>query len=220
MNYIYVSSPEPVIEYLTNLLKEKLGSGAKVLWLLSGGSGANVCVEVSKRLFGTNLHNLSVTLSDERYGPVGHANENWQILLDAGLKLPGATMYRPLIGMDRASTTVQFSSWLKDELDNVDFTVGLIGIGSDGHTAGLKPHTVIIDTTDFATDFTGDDFERITMTSTAIAELDEAVIQAMGADKAPTLQKLMNQDINPNEQPAQLLKTVPKVTLFTDYKEK
>lgn len=216
---VYAESAQPAIDHLVDTLSEHLKAGERVVWLLSGGSGAKVCLEVAKRLQGQSLENLSVTLTDERYGDVGHADENWQQLLDAGFSLPGATLYRPLKGLDRDETTTHFASWLQEHVHAADYSVGLFGIGPDGHTAGIKPASAATERTVWAADFTGEDFERITMTFPAIKALDEAVTQAMGAEKAPTLQQLLETDTDLVTQPAQVLKAVKKSTLYTDYKE-
>lgn len=216
---VYAKSAQPAIDHLVDTLSEHLRAGEQVVWLLSGGSGAKVCLEAAKRLQGQSLENLSVTLTDERYGDVGHADENWQQLLDAGFSLPGASLYRPLQGLDRTETTAHFASWLQEHIQAADYSVGLFGIGPDGHTAGIKPASAATERTVWAVDFTGEDFERITMTFPAIEALDEAVTQAIGVEKAPTLQQLLETDTDLATQPAQVLKAVKKSTLYTDYKE-
>jgi 6-phosphogluconolactonase/glucosamine-6-phosphate isomerase/deaminase len=219
MDYVVVDTPQPAIDHLVKTITEHLRSGERVLWLLSGGSGAKVCLEVAKRLKVEPLEKLFVTVSDERYGNIGHADENWQQLLDAGFMLPGATLYRPLQGLDREETTKQFGAWLEMHIKEADYSIGLFGIGPDGHTAGIKPFSPAAESDAWAAAFTGEDFERITMTFPAIESLDEAVIQAMGAEKASTLNQLLRTQVEYAAQPAQVLKSVKKSTLYTDYKE-
>jgi len=218
MKYIYTTDTEPVIQYLTAAISSHLATGEKVLWILSGGSGGKVCIEVSKRLTG-DLSGLITTLSDERFVPVGDPDENWQQLLDGGFIVPGAKTYRPLQGKDRTATAADLGSWMEEQFSLADYRIGIFGMGTDGHTAGLKPHTSAVEATGWATVFIGDDFERITMTFDAIKQLDEVVVQAMGADKAAVLKSLLQQDIPIQTQPAQILKSVTRSTLFTDYKE-
>lgn len=216
MKYVHITDTEPVIEYLTSTISDHLAAGEKVLWILSGGSGGKVCAEVSKRLTGP-LNNLTTTLSDERYVPEGDADENWKQLGDYGFSVPGATTYRPIQGKDRKTTAEDLGAFLKKAYSNTDFKIGLFGIGADGHTAGIKPGTSAVEATGWATEFSGDDFERITMTLDAVKQLDEIVVQAMGADKAPVLEQLLAHDIDIKVQPAQVLKSVEKSTLYTDY---
>lgn len=220
MNTIVADNPILAsAEHLARVISTHLAAGEHVLWLLSGGSGSNVVIETAKLLSSVNLQNLSVTLTDERFGPVGHPDENWQHFLDRHLTLPGATLYRPLIGVDRHATTEAFATWIEAHLNASDYAIGLFGIGGDGHTAGIKPHSTAVDAPTWAADFTGDDFERITITPRAISQLDEAVIQASGADKTQTLNTLLHSVVDINEQPAQILKSVPVCALYTDNKE-
>jgi 6-phosphogluconolactonase/glucosamine-6-phosphate isomerase/deaminase len=218
MNYIHSLDTEAVTNYLANTISSHLAAGEKVLWILSGGSGGKVCIDVSKRLTGS-LTNLATTLSDERYVPVGDPDENWQQLIDGGFSVPGALTYRPLQGKDRAETATDLGTWMEQQFPIADFKIGLFGMGSDGHTAGLKPGTSAVEASGWATDFDGNDFERITMTFDAIKQLDEVVIQAMGADKVAVLDTFIHEDIALASQPAQVLKLVSKSTLYTDYKE-
>jgi 6-phosphogluconolactonase/glucosamine-6-phosphate isomerase/deaminase len=206
-------------EHLSSAIKKHLTDGEHVLWFLSGGSGIEVVLETDRLLAGADLTNLFVTLSDERYGPVGHPDENWQQLIDGGLKLDGATIYRPLIGEERSKTTNEFGAWIMQAMSKTNYKVGLFGIGSDGHTAGIKPHSSAVEASAWTDSFTGEDFERITVTPFAIAQLDEAILQASGADKVPTLKKLLYETIDIADQPAQILKTVQNCTLYTDNKE-
>lgn len=220
MEGIYSDDPiKAAAEHIAKAIKEHLAAGEHVLWILSGGSGIKVVLETDRLLADTDLTNLSVTLSDERFGNIGHPDENWQQLLDGGMKLEGATLYRPLINEDCTTTTDEFGAWLMQVIDAADYKIGLFGIGSDGHTAGIKPHSSAVEATAWAACFKGEDFERITMTPFAISQLDEAVIQASGADKLPTLRTLAHETMEVAEQPAQLLKTIAKCTLYTDNRE-
>ena len=218
MNYIHSLDTEAVTNYLAETISSHLAAGERVLWILSGGSGGKVCIEVAKRLT-TPLTKLVTTLSDERYVAVGDPNENWQQLIDGGFSVPGALTYRPLQGRDRAETAADLGVWMQQQFLLADFKIGIFGMGTDGHTAGLKPGTSAVEASGWVTDFSGNDFERITMTFDAIKQLDEAVIQAMGADKTAVLNTFIKQDIPITLQPAQVLKLVNKSTLFTDYKE-
>lgn len=219
MQYIYSSDTIPVIEKMASSINSKLQAGNKVLWLVSGGSGGKVSIEIAKRLQPENLANLYVTLSDERYGEVGHSNENWQILLNGGLKLPNAKVYRPLIGKDIQETTAEFSLWLENTITKVDYIVGLFGIGVDGHTAGIKPHSLAVASRSAAECYSGDDFKRITITPEFITKLNEAYVQVFGSEKHTVIKQLLNNEVPIDVQPAQILKKISNVTIYTDYKE-
>lgn len=218
----YITTNNPVADaaaHVAESLKQHLSRGERVLWLLSGGSGIAVGVAASQQLGDTSLANLHVTMTDERYGPVGHPDENWQQLLSAGFAVPGAKLYRPLKGADRATTTTAFDGWLKTQFAQADYRIAIFGLGSDGHTAGIKPDTSAVSASGYATSFDGEDFERITITFQAINRLDEAVIQASGTDKAPIIYRLRHDRPSLSDTPASILHKVPLSTLYTNNKE-
>jgi 6-phosphogluconolactonase/glucosamine-6-phosphate isomerase/deaminase len=207
-----------VAEYLADSIGEKLRSGQRVLWLVPGGSAIAIAAEASRQLRfqAVPLENLVVSLTDERYGDVGHADSNWLQLQKAGLELPDATMLSVLQGLDMDTTVQQFSSLLERELSQAGFRIGLFGIGADGHTAGILPQSDAVAATQFAFGYDAGNFKRITMTPAAIAKLDEAVVYAMGDEKKSALNQLQT-DLSIAEQPAQSLKQVPKVTIYNGY---
>lgn len=214
----YIQTDQPVIEaadHIAAAIKHHLANGERVLWLLSGGSGAAIAVAASERLADTDLTNLSVTMTDERYGPLGHPDENWQQIIEAGFSVPNATLYRPLSSGDIASTATAWGLWLTHALNTTDFAIGVFGIGADGHTAGIKPHTSATTATQAIAAFTGDDFERLTITFPVIERLDEVVIQASGDDKAAIIRELLAGHGALDDAPAQILTTVPDSTLYT-----
>lgn len=208
-----------VAPFLASRLAQALSANKKVLWLLSGGSSADVCVEASKLLEaqGVSRDALYMAVSDERYGEVGHADENTQLLLDKGLVVGAATLYRPLQGVSRAESATRFATWLTQIRATADYAIVVLGIGPDGHASGIKPHTRSVTSTEAAVDYTGEDFERITTTPAFLATFDEAVIQIYGEAKHPMLSQLLTTETPLMQQPAQLAKSIPRVTLFTDY---
>lgn len=220
MDYIYNENPiEKAAQATAKLLTDHLLNGERVLWLLSGGSSLNIAIEASKKILGINLSNLSVSLTDERYGPIGHANENWQQLIDGGLWILQANIYRPIIGKDIKETEEEFNTWLENALKSCDYKLAIFGMGPDGHTAGIKPLSPATRSGNLVASFKGDDFERVTISFNAIKQLDEAVIQISGSDKIPELHKLIYEDIALEKQPAQILKTIPKSTIYSNIKQ-
>lgn len=218
MQYIHTNQPiADSAAHTARIIREHLNAGEHVLWLLSGGSGTTIAIEAAKLLMGAdNLKNLVISMTDERYGKVGHTDENWQQLLDAGFVLTGAKLYRPLRASDKLSTMESYEAWMKKQFAAADFTIGIFGIGSDGHTAGIKPGTTATSAAGYTTDFKGDDFERMTITYQAIHKIDEAVIQAAGDDKKEILQQLLNRSTSLHDMPAQILHKIPVVTLYTN----
>lgn len=221
MKLVTIESIEPVVKYLTETISKHLSKGERVLWLIPGGSAITIAAAVSQQLAQrTDLGNLTVSLTDERYGEVDHPNENWQQLINAGFALPGAQLYRVLCNESREYTTSKYGAFLFEALGSHTYHIGLFGVGSDGHTAGIKPQSNAIIQTAMAAEFEHSDYQRITMTTHAISKLDEAVVFAVGQEKFPVVSQLLHENVPLEQQPAQALKTAGKCTIFSDYTEK
>jgi len=220
MQYIYSDRPaKQAASALATSITSRLQQGKRVLWLLSGGSGIDIAIKTQGLLNADlDLTNLYVSLTDERFGSLNHADENWNQLIAAGLNLPGAHLYRPLLGQDIITTTRLFNDWLGEQFSAADYKVGIFGMGTDSHTAGIKPNSEPDDMQDYAYSFKAEDFERITISTLAIKRLDEAITQASGGDKLNAITQLLGDDYPVNIQPAQILKSVKLSYLYTDQK--
>jgi 6-phosphogluconolactonase/glucosamine-6-phosphate isomerase/deaminase len=110
-----------------------------------------------------------------------------------------------------------YASTVQQVFSDNELCIGLFGIGPDGHTAGILPgSTASSETEKLVTGYTGPDYQRITLTVPAIAQLDVAIAYAAGAAKAPALQTLKTEDISVSDQPAQVLKQVPEFFIYSD----
>ena len=217
MKLVTQQDDQQIVDYLTSTLVEHLKADESVLWLVPGGSAMKVATQVLSALEDVDTSKLCITLTDERYGRPGHDDENWSQLEQMGFTLSSINAYRILRGEDIEVTAQDFSHKLSDLFTTYQFKIGLFGIGADGHTAGVKPHSAAVSSEDFAAQFEGADFARVTMTPLAITQLDEVVAYAHGAEKHEALRQLLSEDISLDEQPAQVLKSVTRGTLFSDF---
>jgi 6-phosphogluconolactonase/glucosamine-6-phosphate isomerase/deaminase len=218
MIFRQISSNEQVDQYLYESLRNRLSRGQKILWLVAGGSAMQIAVETAEQLRDTkNLSNLCITLTDERYGPVGHKDSNWRQLAAKGLVLEGAQLQPVLSGKDLETTAKKYSDFLNGQLKYCDYSIALAGLGADGHIFGIKPGSPAISAGDDVIGYKWNDYNRVTPTASLLAKLDEIFIYAVGEEKWPQLDKLKT-DQSVNEQPAQILKQLKKVTIFSDYK--
>lgn len=197
-------------------IQRRLNDGEQVLWLLSGGSAIRVAVAAADRLSAEDdLAGLTVSLADERYGPPGHANSNWQQLLDAGFRLTGATLKPVLNGKRLEATAKAYAEFLVASIKN-SFSIALAGIGADGHTFGIKPGSPAVDSRRLVEAYPWDDYTRITPTFNLIRRLDSVVVYAAGQEKHEIIRKL-NAEVPIDDQPAQLLKKLKQTIIFNDY---
>jgi 6-phosphogluconolactonase/glucosamine-6-phosphate isomerase/deaminase len=218
MRFYKVSDQETVAQKLAQAIAIHIKKGEKVFWLTGGGSAVAVAVQTSRLLNKIDgLERLAFTLTDERFGKTGHSDSNWQQLIDAGFSLPESKLIPVLNGNDIESTTKDFSQILEEQFKKADYVIGLFGIGTDGHTAGILPNSPATQAEGFATSYTTPEFKRITMTFQAIKQVDEVLLYATGEHKHKMLDRL-EQEIRLNEQPAQILKQISQFSIYNDYK--
>jgi 6-phosphogluconolactonase/glucosamine-6-phosphate isomerase/deaminase len=204
---------------IANRLISKLSAGKKVLWLVPGGSNIHIAVDVMQQIPEELSQNLTVGLTDERYGKIGHDDSNWKQLDDAGFDPKQA---KTLMVLDNSDSPEQnaanYEKKYREALAQNDVTIGFFGMGGDGHTSGIKPESVSAhehsdDVLIVGYNFT--DYDRITTSFAAIAKLDAAFLVAFGEDKRPAMENL-KKEIPLEQQPTQILKQVPETIVFSD----
>ena len=204
-------------EYIAGVIIKELELGKNVLWFVAGGSSIPVAVEAARIIREHSHQKLTVTLTDERYGPLDHTDSNWRQLFEKGFNLPGALLIPVLGENNRTVTTEKFNTILEEELKNNEYVIGLFGAGVDGHTAGILPESPAVSSNDLACVYHTESFERITITPKAIGYLDEIIIFAQGREKWKVIEDLLEREIDITKQPAQILKQAPLLTIFSDY---
>ena len=211
---------EDAAGFVASSVLNQLKLGKKVLLFLTGGSSISVGVKIAdilKEQSAENLlQNLVVTLTDERYGPTDSPDSNWHQLLEKGFNLPGVKLLPILNGEDKNTTVEKFNAKLNEEFTKAEYKIGLFGIGRDGHTAGILPESLAVSAETLAFGYDTATFSRITITFNAIEKLDEAIVWAQGKDKWKVLEELQT-EINFIKQPAQVLKKVSLLTIFSDF---
>ena len=201
---------------LRSYLQTALDQNKKVLWLISGGSNIVITADILRQLHGTQ--NLTIAQVDERYGPVGHPDSNWQQLLDSGTPLDGITLVpilqNPLGSMHQAAA--DYEAKLQKLLKTADISIAQLGMGTDGHIAGILPGTESVQAAGLVTSYQTEQFDRITLTFNGLDQVQELWLFAYGQDKKPQLEALQNQELRLSEQPAQYLKRHPRVVVYND----
>ncbi|MEI8174427.1 MAG: 6-phosphogluconolactonase [bacterium] len=211
---------EEVANFIVSSILNKLKLGKTVLFFVTGGSSIAVCSKVAEFLKNHECENLTVMMTDERYGEFNHADSNWYQLTQKGFDIPHAKIIPILTGDDFVTTVERFNENLAYEFNTAFYTIGLFGIGADGHTAGILPDSVAVKSKDLACGYDTQTFSRITITPTIIEKLDEAIVFMQGKEKWSVLEDLQikGKSISIIKQPAQVLKKVPLLTIFTDKK--
>lgn len=173
----------------------------------------------------------AVGMIDERYGKKLHKNSNELLLKETGLlqtlALQGISFY-PILTTDVSSEVASdnYDQKVREFLAQYRKGIGILGIGADGHTAGLLPNGQwVMDTghkTNFITSYESNDQfkERITMTFLGLSLLDCIILLAFGEDKKHALE-MMFTDGSEKEVPARFYtrpEIAKKTIVITDQK--
>src|ERR1035438_6742188 len=143
MVFIKVEDHQEGGQYLTRGLLGALDEDLRVLWLVSGGSNATVARQVRRVLPANRLKNLKVALVDERYGKPGHGDSNFTKLRRVGFDFTNVN-FKPVLTRENLSfelTVKNYEKHVRQLFEASDIIIGQFGIGADGHTAGILPHS-------------------------------------------------------------------------------
>lgn len=218
MQVYKIGIPEIAIGPLSSKLKSSLYLGP-TLWLVSGGSNIKLAVGVMESLDSELSSNLTIALTDERYGPYNHQDSNWTQLLLAGFDPKKAQLIEALLpsNLDLQTTTQLYNDKLNAAFEDATDIIGQFGMGTDGHIAGILPNTVATNETDkLVIGYSGQPYDRITIGFGGINRLSAAFLMAFGSDKHDQLDKLINQQLSLAIQPAQIIKQLNESYLYND----
>lgn len=216
MKFSKVKGKAELAAALAESITNRLSEGSKVLWLVPGGSNIPVVVEAMSLVPVSLTDGLTIMLTDERYGLVGHADSNLSLLRKAGFDPGSAKSVRVLDGVGLDETVARYANLVEESFAAAEYRLGFFGMGADGHIAGILPGSPAVGSADPVCGFKADDFVRITLTPAAIINLDEAIVGAFGSKKVAALKKLRDEVLSAAEQPAQILKSIEKTVIFND----
>lgn len=217
MNFLRTSDWQAGIEHLTQKLHTLLVDN-KVLWLIPGGSNISASVAIMDRLDDSLTSNLTTLLTDERYGLFGHPNSNATQLLTAGFKNKLSTNITVLTpaNLSLEETAKSYNQKAINAFKSNDIVIGQFGIGTDGHIAGILPHSPATTSTNFVEGYNANEFIRLTLTFEALRQINIAYAFVFGDNKQIALDRLHDEEISTSDQPAQILKKIPEVYIFSD----
>lgn len=205
------------------------------LLLLSGGTSPDRLYEILAHQ--DDFQPGAVALVDERFGKPGHKDSNKYMIEQTGLfadfkrkQVPTATI---LISEEfkLEETSALYNVKVKKYIDELPKVVAIMGVGSDGHTAGILPNKERFSNPVFEKEFAGklvghfedpygEHKERVTLTPFGLAHVDTFIILAFGQGKKQVLTRLINGHESIEELPAmifqQLAKEGKRAVLITD----
>jgi len=201
---------------LANSLVEELNKGP-VLWLISGGSNIALEVQILKKISPPLTKNLNIMLVDERLGPSGHKYSNYQQLLDSGLKLGQANFPNVLENYSSPLEALSRYNEVFTDLANKSSTIiGQLGIGTDGHIAGILPGSQAISSAKIAITYDSPPYKRLTLTLKSLKNINQVYVFCFGLDKRPALERLLRSSEDVDSLPSKVLCEIKNVKVYND----
>ncbi|OGG03127.1 hypothetical protein A2W14_04670 [Candidatus Gottesmanbacteria bacterium RBG_16_37_8] len=220
---IWENGAELLIRRLEGVLKE----GKRCLLLLSGGSAVNLYQRlaeyIDKSQFGSE--NLAVGQADERFQPDSPDEVNYRAIEKSGLirvlKKKNISIYKIFQTENLAQSAGQYSRILDDLFKKYDYRMTVLGIGRDGHTAGLLPgykHEWDKKTWVVGYENNGLYRQRISITAKTIGRLDYGMVVISGEEKREAMGKITGRRGNIDKIPGLLIHKIRQVDLVTEIK--
>lgn len=221
MKFVPSTGWEAGVAELGRRLATELATGKHVLWIVSGGSNIASSVQIMATLPTEHTYLLSVMLGDERYGAANHPDSNWQQLMAAGFQ-PGQAKLLPVLQVDQDfdATAKHYEKMAKDAFSHNDSVIAQLGIGEDGHIAGILPNSPATnDTPNLVVAYQSEHYHRLSLSFNALRKISAAYTFAFGEAKKYTIQQLQKEERSIADQPAQILKELPEAYLYSDQLE-
>lgn len=219
------SLAEEAAERVVALSEKFIAINGRFCIALSGGSTPKRLHELllEDRFFTKiDFSKWHVFWGDERCVGPTDAQSNYRmaketLLVDA--PIPSTQIHRMKGEIDPEAAAKEYGLLLKAEFGDGGLDLVLLGMGDDGHTLSLFPNTAALSETDHrcvANYVEKLSTWRITMTAPFVNRAEEAMFLVAGANKAASLQQVLEGDRNPQVYPSQLINPAGTLTWLLD----
>jgi 6-phosphogluconolactonase/glucosamine-6-phosphate isomerase/deaminase len=228
MQFIRSDSPEEGRLKITDDLRQELQLGHKVLWLISGGSNIHTCRQILMDIPAEYSKSLTIMLNDERFGPVGHKDSNWRKFVEDSKEEGTFPQTKAKLvnvlrhGQETFTDGINYyERTAQDSFKASDIIISLLGMGEDGHIAGILPNSPAVShSSGMVAGYKGSDGHlRMTLTFGALRQVNRAYLFAFGPEKKPALENLQSRELSIEDQPAQVLWDLPEAYVYNDQVE-
>lgn len=179
---------------------ENYSDSKTALFLSGGNTPRKLYEEIAQE---KTLKVGAALMIDERFGEKFHKKSNESMLRDTGLLTyfeEQNIRFYPILQKDEdlENTALQYDETLRFLFKYFPKSVGILGLGSDGHTAGIPAipeisKRILEDQSLLVTSYideSGKYRERITMTYLALSQLDLILILVLGQEKREILNSM------------------------------
>jgi 6-phosphogluconolactonase len=201
-SYIAVGDKEETIrfaaEHWIHSAQRSIQQRGRFAVALSGGSTPNEIYRLLSKEKGLEWDKVFLFWSDERGVPPDHAESNFHTAMNFGLKdlpIPKDQIFRMKAEADFEKNARDYEETIHRVLGKNLFDLVMLGVGEDGHTASLFPHSPLLQLHDplvAATYVAEKKSWRMTLTVRCINESQGSAIYALGPSKASIVRSVLD----------------------------
>lgn len=205
--------------WITEYIESTLQRHDRFTWVVTGGNSPKLLYELlSKEPYSNRINwkKVHIFWGDERAVPFEDARNNakmtYEHLLNNVPVLP-SQVHVMRTDMAPEQSAAAYEAILKQYFDGDvnTFDLALNGMGDDGHTLSLFPHTPVIhEQKAWVTSFwlEAQKMHRITLTAPVVNRARQIAFLTFGANKANALFQVLNGDRNVDQYPSQIIRPV------------
>jgi len=232
--YIVYESPELLAQAAARLFAARVNTAAATRGVarvaISGGTTPRRMFEVLAEEYATKVawQQLHLYWVDERAVGPEDAESNYRMTREALLEkvaIPAENVHRIEGELDPEEAASRYEAELRNSMrlegaESPAFDLLLLGMGEDGHTASIFPHTEAVHNFGhlaLANEVPQKNTWRITLSWSVINAAKDVVFLIEGAAKAEKLHEVLLGGYDPEALPSQLIRPVNgKLTLLLD----
>lgn len=187
-----------LVNEICDALSSDIEARGSASLLVSGGSTPK---GLFARLSSSDIDwsKVDITLVDERFVPDGHKDQNWTMVKELLLQDHASQAnYIPLVQSYDLDTNLEVTKVAVKKIVR-PFSVVILGMGGDGHTASLFPESPQLDAGMdlnnledlIVTDPVTAPHQRVTFTRRALLDTSNLILHCYGEDKKKILDEAM-----------------------------
>ena len=188
------------VEHFLKVARQAIQQTGKFSVALSGGSTPKAIYQELAKIKDFDWTKVFLFWSDERAVPPDSKESNYNMAIEyfGKLPIPKHQIFRMKAESEIEKNAKDYEEKIHHYLGKDLFDLVMLGVGEDGHTASLFPHTQALQEEKLlvvANDVPQKQTKRMTLTFRCINESKHIAIYALGKSKKEILDKVLNAPI-------------------------
>ncbi len=211
------------VNYFIRLANKAIEAKGAFFVALSGGSTPKRIFERladPKRARLIDWTKVFLFWSDERSVPPNSSDSNFRMAMQSAfgsLPIPTKQIHRMHAEYEIKENALAYENLIKKTVPNSIFDLVTLGMGDDGHTASLFPHTDALHVKNrlvIENFVTQKNTWRMSFTYDCINQANNIALFVLGPGKKKTIQKVLKSDYQPDNFPSQRVGTLSNKALW------